>query len=221
MNQVLHIHLRMRGLLATLLAALALVVQPLAAQAQDKVVRIEEQKTPGLQPLTAAEIDQATTMLQSDPRIRTSLAQSQRVRTVFVERREEDKNAPTGQRRADVVLYNYDTNETISGVVILGPSPSVEHMTITKDQPGGLGTQEVEEAQQLALAHPTVQEQLRAAGLSGRASELIITHIRAQAAALDDPCATHRCVMLSFNTRDAVLNIGVVVDLTTREVAVQ
>jgi Cu2+-containing amine oxidase len=221
MNQVLHISLRMRGLLATPLAALALAAPPLVSQAQDEAIRREEHVHQALQPLTAAEIQQATTVLQSDDRVRTRFARSPRVQTVLVERHEEDKDAPTGQRRADVVLYSYDTNESISAVVTLRPTPRVEHLTVTRNQPPGLSTEEVEEAQQLALAHPTVQAGLRAAGLDGRESELIITHMRVQTAAPGDPCSTHRCAVLFFNTRDAVLDIEPIVDLTTREVEVQ
>jgi hypothetical protein len=140
---------------------------------------------------------------------------------VFVERREDDKHAPTGHRRADVVLYNYDTNETVSAVVTLGPRPRVEHLTVTQGQPPGLSTQEVEEAKQLALAHPPVQARLQAAGLAGRERDLIITHLHAQGAAPGDPCATHRCVRLFFNTHEAVLDIEPIVDLTTGDVEVQ
>jgi Cu2+-containing amine oxidase len=221
MNKILHIRLRIRDLLATLLAALALPVQPLMSQAQDEAIRIERHVDQALQPLTAAERNQAITVLQSDERASTRLARNQRVRTVFVERREDDKDAPTGQRRADVVFYNYDTNETISAVVTLGPRPQVEHLTVTPNPPPGLSTQEVQEAQQLALTHPTVQARLQTAGLAGRESELFITHMGVQAAAPSDPCSTHRCVVLFFNTRNAVLNIEPIVDLTTGEVRVQ
>jgi Cu2+-containing amine oxidase len=221
MNQIRHPYLRMGRSLSTLLAALPLAGQPLESQAQDEAVRIEEHVDQALQPLTAAEIRQATTVLQRDDRARARLLTSQRVRTVSVERHEDDKGAPPGQRRADVVLYNYDTNETISAVVALDPRPRIEHFTVTPDQPPGLGTQEVEEAQQLALAHPTVQAELREAGLAGRESEFLITHIRVQAAAPGDPCSTDRCVALFFNTRDAVLDIQPIVNLTTGEVEVQ
>ena len=221
MNQVLYRRLRIRGLLASLLTTLALTAQSLASQAQDEAPRIETHVNQALQPLTAAEIDQATAALQRDDRARAHLATNQRVQTVLVERHEEDKGVPTGQRRVEVVLYNYDTNETTSAVVALGPEPRVENLAVTRGQPPGVGTQEVEEAQRLALAHPTVQAELRATGLAGRESELFVTHMRVQAAAPDDPCSTHRCVVLFFNTRNAVLGIEPIVDLTTREVRVQ
>lgn len=174
----------------------------------------------GLQPLTAAEIQQAVTVLKSDNRVRTSLATSQRVRTISVARHEEDKYAPTGLRRADVVLYNYDKNEVISAVVILGSNPRVDHLTVTMGQEP-MSTKGVEEAKKLALADPNVQAQLRIAGFAGRENELIITNIRFQSAVPDDPCSIHLCIELTFNTPDAVIDIRPVVDLTTREVKIK
>jgi hypothetical protein len=220
MHHIRYLPLRGLGLLATLLAALVLAGPLPASQTGGEGVRIEGYADPGRQPLTAAEIQQATTALESDTRARKSLAGSQRVRTIVVERAEEDKDARTGQRHAQLVLYNYDTNETIAAVVTLGPSPGIKHLTVTRGQPLGVGTEEAEEATRLALAHPTVQARLQAAGLAGRESELIITHLLAQPPA-PDACATHRCVMLFFNTPDAVLDIEPVVDLTTGEVEVQ
>jgi hypothetical protein len=224
MKQARHICFRirigMRGLLATLLAALALAAQGLTCQAQDRITRIEGHADQARQPLTAAEIDEATAVLEGDDRARTHLAKTQRVRTVLVERHEEDKDAPTDQRRVNVVKYNYDTNETISAVVTLRPRAQAEQLSVTRDQPPGLGPEEVEEARQLALTHPTVQAALRAAGLAGRESELIVTHIRVQPAAPGDRCSTDRCVVMFFNTRNAVLGVEPIVNLSTREVTV-
>ncbi|MGH6898929.1 MAG: hypothetical protein ACREJ5_20670 [Geminicoccaceae bacterium] len=213
MDQARHIH---RRLLATLLAALALAVHPLAAQAPDEDVFIEESVDEALLPLTAREIRQAVSALQRDVGVG-----DQRVLTVSVDRHEEDEDAPADQRRADVILYNYDTNETIAAVVTLDPRPQVEELMVTPDQAPGLGTEEVEEARQLALADPTVQAELRANDLTGRERELIITHIRFQTQVPDDPCSTDRCVLLFFNTPEAVLDIEPVVNLTTGEVAIQ
>jgi len=218
MNRIRGTHFTTRRLMGMLLAAQAFAAQPLAAQAQNEVLEIEERRDPALQPLSPAEIRQATSILQRDDRARMRLASDQRVRTVYFERRVEDKGAPSGQRRADVVLYNYNTNETISAVVALSPRQQIEQLTVTQGQPPGLGTEEVAEAQQLALADPAVQAELRAAGLAGRESELIITHIRVRTDAPDDPCATNRCVLLFFNTPDAVLRLQPIVDLTTGEV---
>jgi Cu2+-containing amine oxidase len=221
MNRVLHICLMVFGLLAILLAGIVLSIQLPAAQERGNPPVIDEWEDRALQPLTVTEIQQANTAIRSDNRARRVLAGNQRVRTIFVERYEEDKNAPTGQRRAHIVLYNYDTNETLSAVVTLEPRPWVDHLTVTKSQPPVVSTQEVDEAKQLALNHPTVRARLWTAGLAGRESELIITHLLARATAPDDPCSTHRCIALFFNTHDAVLGIEPIVDLTTGEVEIQ
>jgi Cu2+-containing amine oxidase len=139
---------------------------------------------------------------------------------VSVERHEEAKGTSAGERRADVVLYNYDTNETLSAVVTLGPRQRVEELRVAPDQAPGLGVQEVEEAEQLALANPIVQAELRAAGLTGREQELHIAHIMAQAVSPDDPCSTDRCVVLFFSTPDFTLDIEPVVNLTTGQVEI-
>jgi Cu2+-containing amine oxidase len=205
----MNIDLKMRGLLATLLTAPALAVQPLAAQAPDEDVAIEESVDPALEPLTPREERQAVGALERDLGVG-----DQRVEVVSVDRHEEDD-----ERSADVILYNYDTEETIAAVVTLEPSPQVEEVAVTPEQAPGLGTEEVEQAQQLALADPTVQAELRAIGVTER--ELIITHIRFQTEAPDDPCSTDRCVLLFFDTADAVLDIEPIVNLTTGEVAIR
>jgi Cu2+-containing amine oxidase len=205
----MNIDLKMRGLLATLLTAPALAVQPLAAQAPDEDVAIEESVDPALEPLTPREERQAVGALERDLGVG-----DQRVEVVSVDRHEEDD-----ERSADVILYNYDTEETIAAVVTLEPRPVVEEVAVTPEQAPGLGTEEVEQAQQLALADPTVQAELRAIGVTER--ELIITHIRFQTEAPDDPCSTDRCVLLFFDTADAVLDIEPIVNLTTGEVAIR
>lgn len=184
---------------------------------QSTSIRDDEQKTQGFKPLTAAEIQQAMTVLKSDDRVRTSLATSRRLRTISIERHEEDKPALTSARRANVVLYNYDRNEIISAVVALGPRPRVDHLTVIRDQEP-MSAQGVEEAKKLALADSNVQAQLRTAGLAGRENELIITNRRFESAVPDDPCSIHLCIQLNFNTSDANLGIHAVVDLTTMEV---
>lgn len=197
----------------------ALVAGSLGSGAQDESARVEEFVDEALQPLTADEVDQATDAVAGDERTRT--LSGERIRTVIVERHEEGKDAPAGQRRADVVQYNYDANKTVSAVVSLGARAQVEDLAVTQGPPIGFGRQELEEAQQLALAHPTVQAELRAAGLAGREGELVITHMQVQAVDPDDPCRTDRCVVLFFNTRDAVLGVQPIVNLTTREVEVE
>jgi Cu2+-containing amine oxidase len=205
----MNICLKTRGLLATLLITPALVAQPVVAQAPDEDVAIEESVDPALEPLTPREERQAVSALERDLGVG-----DQRVEVVSVDRHEEDD-----ERSADVILYNYDTEETIAAVVSLEPRAGVEEVAVTPEQAPGLGTEEVEQAQQLALADPTVQAELRAIGVTER--ELIITHIRFESEAPDDPCSTDRCVLLFFNTADAALDLQPIVNLTTGEVAIQ
>jgi Cu2+-containing amine oxidase len=221
MDKVLRKRFMVLGSMVALLTGFVFGVQLLAAQGQNEVPRIEEHGNPERKPLTSTEIQQALSVLRRDSRIRETLARSQQVQTILVERHQEDKEASPSERRAHVVLYIYDTNETISSVVTLEPRPSVEDLTVTRGQPPGLTAQEVEEAKQLALDDPTVQERLRDAGLAGRESELIITHLLAHASSPDDPCSIDRCVALFFNTEDAVLAIEPIVNLITGEVQIQ
>jgi hypothetical protein len=219
MKDILRRHSALRALLTIVLGAAALVAGPVGSGAQDQPARIEEFEDPALQPLTAEEVDQAIEAVGSDER--AQVLSGQRVQAVTVERHEEGKDAPAGQRRADVVWYNYDTNETVSAVVSLADGPQLDELTVSEGPPIGFGREELEEARQLALAHPTVQAELRAAGLAGREGELVVTHMQVQAVSPDDPCRTDRCVALFLNTRDAVLGVQPIVNLTTREVEVE
>jgi Cu2+-containing amine oxidase len=170
-----------------------------------------------LDPLTPSEIEQATRILLGDARVYQAMGISPQYRIVNIERHEEDKGiAMTGARRADAVMYNYTTDETISCVVNLGANPRVEAMKITKNLPSPLSPEEVDEAKQLALADPSVQARLGSAGIAE--DSLIITHLLARAVQQDAACSTHRCLMLFFNTQEAVLDINVVVDLSAQRV---
>jgi Cu2+-containing amine oxidase len=197
---------------------LAIVALARVGSSQDGV-RVEQQHHPGLRALTAAERrDAVAAVVQQERRAATSLATGKRVETVVVERyHDEDKGARSSDQRAHVVLYNYETSETVSAIVSLG-SLRVESMSVVKDQPPGLGPAEIERARQVALAHPTVRARLQAAGMAGREHELIITHLLVRAVAPGDPCFTRRCVALFFNTRTDVLGIEPIVDLGTGHV---
>lgn len=175
-----------------------------------------------LDPLTPREIELAKSVLLGDRRANQYLGGNSRYHFVNIERHEEDKSvAGTAERRADVVLYNYTKDETVSAVVRVGTSPRVDAMQIIRDRSPGLSPEEVEEAKQLALADPGVQMKLTAAGISEIANgSLIITYLFAQASDKADACSTHRCVLLYFNTREVAL-LSVVVDLSARRVHVE
>jgi Cu2+-containing amine oxidase len=190
-----------RGLyLLVVLLALGLIPSLLCAQAP-------------LDPLTSTEIEQAKKTVLGDARMRQAIGISSSYRIVNIERHEEDKGiAAVGARRADVIMYNYATDETITCVVNLGSNPQVDTIIITRDVPSALSPEEVDEAKRLALADPIVRARLGSAGIAERS--LIITFLLAR----DAPCSTHRCLMLFFNTQDAALDITVVVDLRAQRV---
>jgi Cu2+-containing amine oxidase len=195
--------------LCLLVALLAISVAPSLLWAQAS-----------LDPLTSAEKEQATEILLGDARVGQYMGVRPRYRIVNIERHEEDKGMDTtGGRRADVIIYNYTTDETISAVINLGPNPQVDAIKVTKDLPPALSPEEVEEAKRLALADPAIQAKLGAAGISEKS--LLITHLLASAVQKNDACSTHRCLMLFFNTPDAVLDIKAVVDLSAQRVRLQ
>lgn len=164
-------------------------------------------------PLTPAEQELARATLLADARLRAALSPTQRYVVVSVERHEEPKDAATtGPRRADVVIYNYDTNTTIVAVVALGAPAGADDITVATQRQPALAREEVIVARQLALRDVRVQAVLQSLGLME--SELIISHMEGEAVADDPDCATHRCVRLFFNTRNSALGIEPIVDLT-------
>jgi len=173
-------------------------------------------------PLASSEIELARAILLSDARVKASLGETARYRIVNVERHEEAKAvAVTAPRRADVVLYNYTKDQTISAVVRLAGNPQVDDLTITTEYPPALSPEELEEARQLALADPAVQAKLQLAGVSDTgADSLIVTHLYGRAIDGQDACFTHRCIALFFNTKEALL-FTATVDLSAQRVQVQ
>src|SRR5688500_13271693 len=117
MTQILCVPSWIHGFQMFLVAGFILVTQPPTSLAQEEITKVEEHLNPALQPLTAAEIDQAIAAFEGDQRSRERVTRNQRIQTILVERHEEGKDTLQDQRRADVVRYNYDTNETISAIV--------------------------------------------------------------------------------------------------------
>jgi Cu2+-containing amine oxidase len=194
--------------------------EPVDAQAMQETQAERERQR--FQPLTEDEAQQAVAAVRSDARVGPQVQRAdQRVQVVNVELHEEDKRAPRPRRRADVVLYDYDADETTAAVVTLGNNPRVESVVVRKGVQPQLSGDEAEQAKQLALADSAVRGRLRQAGMAGREGELIVTHIQVKAIDPRDPCATHRCVLLSFHTRRTNLYIDTVVDLTDRRVELQ
>lgn len=173
-------------------------------------------------PLTPAEIAQAKSLLLNDGRVKQNLGNNSRFRILSVERREQPKDAKFAtQRGASVTLYIYTKDETMVVAVRLGNNAGVDALVTTRRAQPALSPEELEEAKQLAMANPAVQFQLGKAGLSGRSEDLIVTYLFAKSVNEQDACATHRCVILFFNTPNAVLDVTPVVDLSAQRVQVR
>jgi hypothetical protein len=149
--------------------------------------------------------------------VQQSLGSTPHYAIVTIERHLEMKGAESAARRADVILFNYRTNETVSAVVNLAGTPRVDAFRVTRDLPPPLGAEEVETARQLALANTGVRTRLQSAGLADSDASLIVTHLFGRAEDATDACATNRCVFLFFNTRTAFL-FAAAVDLTDSSV---
>jgi hypothetical protein len=173
-----------------------------------------------LDPLNLQEIAIAKSALLGSVTVRQSLGSQPYYTIINVERHNEPKGTTSSGRRADVILYNYTTNETISAVVsVAGGSPRIDAMRVTKDPPPPLGADETEAARQMALANPAVQTRLLGAGVAASDPSLIVTHLFGRTDDTRDPCAKNRCVLLFFNTPAQFL-FPAVVDLTERKVRV-
>lgn len=188
------------------LASLVVALSPSAALAQQ-----------AFDPLNAQEIAVARSALLLSPTVRQSLGANPYYAIVNVERHIESKGARPAGRRADVILYNYTTGETISAVVSLAAPPRVDALRVTRDLPPPLGAEEAEAAQQLALANTAVRSRLQTAGVAVSDPSLIVTHLFGRSEDANEACSRNRCVVLFFNTRAAFL-FSATVDLTERRV---
>jgi hypothetical protein len=170
-------------------------------------------------PLNLQEIAIAKSALLGSAAVRQSLGSQPYYTIITVERHNEPKNAPSPGRRADVVLYNYITNETTSAVVSIAGAPRIDAVRVTKDVPPPIGVEETEAAKQMALANPAVQARLQGASLAASDPSLIVTHLSGRSENPGDPCSKNRCIVLFFNTPTQFL-FPTVVDLTERRVRV-
>jgi hypothetical protein len=168
-------------------------------------------------PLNSSEIAQARQALLADTRVRASLGGPSQYAIVNVERHSEGKGRSAVRRRADVMLYNYRTRETISAVIDVAGGPRVDALRVTTSPPPPLGVEEVGTATRLALASAAVQARLQVAGVSHTDPSLIITHLFGRVQDPRDRCAVDRCVVLFFNT-DAAFLFSAAVDLTDKTV---
>ena len=82
------------------------------------------------------------------------------VQPLYVERHDEDKDAPTEARRADVFYYNYANDEALVQVVNL-KTGQVDWVTTLVGNPLPITSAETEAALQLILDHPRLGRALR------------------------------------------------------------
>jgi hypothetical protein len=162
------------------------------------------------------------------------LEQLAAVQTLFTQRHIEDKNADPLSRKADVLYYNYSTNEVIRVVVDLKSNAALE----TDVAGGAPNTQpfftsaETKAALQLIFDHPQLGPRLRTAYREVTGQDLVnISQLEAQGGiffpvaraplgAVTADCAQDRCMQLFIPIDDTsfIDTSNLVVDLTTGQI---
>jgi hypothetical protein len=195
----------------------------------------------GSDPLTLNEISAAKTVATNSTQMQaiqlraasvirpSQMAKLSTVQPLYVERHDEDKDAPVEARRADVFYYDYANDEAFVQVVNL-KTGQVDLVNTLAGNPLPITSAETEAALQLILDHPRLGRALRdmtfqAIGLPLDAA----WQIQAQgvpffvASALDTPlekitaiCEYHRCAQLfiPFNDSTFIDTSNLVVDLS-------
>ncbi|MEW5989048.1 MAG: hypothetical protein AB1791_20675 [Chloroflexota bacterium] len=188
----------------------------------------------GFDPLSPAEQSRAQEVALKHPAALAHQGQSQRTELLLVETHEEDKAVIASgdwPRRADVYVYNYDTDELLWAVVNL-PAGAVEHVETMHNVQLPPTAAESARAVQIALADATAGAVIRdlyrqASGRDlGQPGQLRVQATLFRAA--DEPevgvgpaaaCGLHRCVYLMLATAEgALLRILPIVDLSASQV---
>jgi len=185
-----------------------------------------------LDPLTTEEIELATRIASSDPRVKKALGQGRQqlvqVQFYALKPAEPGRDAERLQigRHAAVLFYRYVGDQGIHVVVDL-QTRSVGEITRIEGKAVPLGTQEVTEAFNLAardervrsLLGPRLNEYKVANLAEGERPESRVEGLRVVATSLRDPCYRHRCIDLLFHDREGyVAGTSVTVDLTAQTV---
>jgi hypothetical protein len=188
----------------------------------------------GYDPLSQTEQDLARTLAFQNPALSVQLDQAQQTELLLIERHQEAKSA-TRQgdwpRRADVYIYNYNTDTLIRTIVNL-ETGVVDSLETSQHVQLPLTERETAQAIQIALADPkanaAIQTQYQAiAGraLTDPAGQLRIQAMIFRAEARPDQklgdaadCGLRRCAQLIMATQDDFLiNLLPVVDLSGRK----
>ncbi len=177
----------------------------------------------GTDPLTAAELAQAQYVAANTPLLGAA-------QFVYAERQDAKKTASLTPRRADVIFYNYATDQVIRQVVNL----ETDRVEATYTLPGQnhqppVAITEAEAAVQMILAHPILSQELQQAFLQATGEFLLradqvqpqgILFVPSDAAntRLADvtrACAQHRCIQLFLQTQYGMIDASnLVVDLS-------
>jgi hypothetical protein len=186
-----------------------------------------------LDPLTARERALADTIARADSRVREFLAagRSIRINVDFIAVKAANETAaqrdtPSG-RHAEVLFYRYDTDQGLRVLVDLQ-----RRAVVDIDRPTGasvpLSPDELALAARLALADRRVTALFGARMPPFRvatgpqlltADSARIEGLRTLGATRDDPCFTHRCVVLFFRVNNQYVQMNrVFVDLTAQTV---
>lgn len=188
----------------------------------------------GFDPLSPAEQSRAQEVALKHPAALAHQRPGQRTALLLVETHEEDKAViATGDwpRRADVYVYNYDTDELLWAVVNL-PAGAVDHVETMQNVQLPPTEAETARAIEIALADSEAgaairdlyrqlkgrdlnqPDQLRLYATLFRAADEPAIGVGAAAA-----CGLHRCVYLMLATAEgALLRLLPIVDLSTSQV---
>ena len=152
--------------------------------AADEQRTVEVRSPRGSNPLAPSEIDHSKQIADSSDQVKRAVANAagsarlerlaarspnlgqslKNVQPLFAQRHIEDKNADPQSRKADVLYYNYSTNEVIRVVVDLN-SNAVQETKVTRgvaEQPFFTSV-EIKAALQLIFDHPQLGPRLRTA----------------------------------------------------------
>ena len=152
--------------------------------AADEQRTVEVRSPRGSNPLAPSEIDHSKQIADSSDQVKRAVANAagsarlerlaarspklgqslKNVQPLFTQRHIEDKNADPQSRKADVLYYNYSTNEVIRVVVDLN-SNAVQETKVTRgvaEQPFFTSV-EIKAALQLIFDHPQLGPRLRTA----------------------------------------------------------
>lgn len=185
-----------------------------------------------LDPITPEEARNAQRIAQSDPRVRELLGSEPRVVYVLsiAPKLTPNDNEPRG-RHADLLYIRRDNELGVRVLVDLVAARVVNHDRVQSSSVP-LGTSDVVEALRIATEDPAVRRLLgeRASAfrvLTGpigpeNANSDFVEGLRHVGASPDDPCRTHRCVYLLFNSGGQLIHQDqeIVVDLNARQVRV-